>query len=67
MTAGLLLAAGQGNRFGMPKALATHRGAALVTRAADALLDGGCDPVVVVLGARATEARPLVPGRARAG
>lgn len=64
-TAGLLLAAGQGSRFGMPKALATHRGAALVTRAVDVLLDGGCDPVVVVLGARAEEARPLVPGGAR--
>ncbi|MBB3665821.1 nicotine blue oxidoreductase [Prauserella sediminis] len=66
MTAGLLLAAGEGRRFGMPKALAAHRGHALVTRAADALLEGGCDPVVVVLGARADEARPLVPAGARA-
>ncbi|GAA1223356.1 nucleotidyltransferase family protein [Prauserella halophila] len=66
MTAGLLLAAGQGSRFGMPKALAVHRGAALVTRAADVLLEGGCDPVIVVLGARGDEARPLVPAGARA-
>lgn len=66
MTAGLLLAAGRGRRFGMPKALALHHGTALVTRAAGVLLDGGCDPVIVVLGARGEEARPLVPTGARA-
>ena len=51
--AGLLLAAGAGRRYGMPKALVVHDGLLLVERGAAALRDGGCDPVVVVLGAEA--------------
>ncbi|MEU6646470.1 nucleotidyltransferase family protein [Saccharomonospora sp. NPDC046836] len=61
ITAGLLLAAGAGRRFGKPKALAELGGEALVTRAVRILTEGGCDPVVVVLGAGADEARALVP------
>ncbi len=57
--AGLLLAAGGGSRFGMPKALA-HDGEWLLGALA-ALRDGGCDPVRVVLGARADEAMTLLP------
>ncbi|GAA1661296.1 nucleotidyltransferase family protein [Fodinicola feengrottensis] len=53
--AGLLLAAGAGRRFGMPKALVRHRGALLVESAAAVLADGGCSPVIVVLGACAEE------------
>ncbi|MGX7826704.1 nucleotidyltransferase family protein [Actinokineospora sp. 24-640] len=53
--AGLLLAAGAGRRFGMPKALAPHRGALLVDHAVATLADGGCAPVVVVTGAAADE------------
>lgn len=52
-----MLAAGAGTRRGGPKAL-------VVPWLADAthlLLDGGCDHVVVVLGAAAHEARALVP------
>ncbi|PXY27584.1 nucleotidyltransferase family protein [Prauserella muralis] len=60
--AGLLLAAGEGRRFGTPKALVRLDGEALVARAARVLAEGGCEPVVVVLGARAEQARPLVPG-----
>ncbi len=56
---GVLLAAGAGSRYGSPKALA-HGGAWLQT-AVLALRDGGCAQVVVVLGARAAEARTLVP------
>lgn len=53
--AGLLLAAGAGRRMGMPKAL-VHLGAEpLVERGVRLLRDGGCAPVVVVLGARADE------------
>lgn len=63
-TAGLLLAAGQGRRFGGPKALVRLGGEPLVARAVRTLTEGGCDPVVVVLGARAEQARPLVPGGA---
>lgn len=53
--AGLLLAAGAGRRFGMPKALVEHRGSLLVESARRVLADGGCAPVVVVLGAAADE------------
>ncbi len=50
-TAGLVLAAGQGRRFGGPKAPAVVDGERLVDRAVRVLHEGGCDPVVVVLGA----------------
>lgn len=53
--AGLLLAAGAGRRYGMPKALVTDAGRLLVERAMATLVEGGCDPVVVVLGAAADE------------
>jgi CTP:molybdopterin cytidylyltransferase MocA len=55
--AGLLLAAGGGRRYGMPKALVRHGGRLFVERAADVLHEAGCDPVVVVLGASADEVR----------
>jgi nicotine blue oxidoreductase len=55
--AGLLLAAGAGRRFGMPKALVRHRGRLFVEHAAEVLHDGGCAPVVVVLGALAADVR----------
>ena len=49
--AGLLLAAGSGSRFGAPKALVELDGQTLVDRGVALLRDGGCDPVIVVLGA----------------
>jgi CTP:molybdopterin cytidylyltransferase MocA len=52
---GLVLAAGAGRRFGGPKALATLDGELLVDRVARMLTAGGCDEVVVVLGASAEE------------
>lgn len=55
--AGIVLAAGAGRRFGMPKALIDYDGGLLVDRAADVLTAGGCAPVVVVLGARADDVR----------
>lgn len=55
--AGLLLAAGGGRRFGMPKALVRHHGALFVEHAAGVLHAAGCSPVVVVLGAAANEVR----------
>ena len=55
-TTGILLAAGAGTRLGMgPKALLPYRGRPLVEAVADALLDGGCREVVVVLGAGAAD------------
>lgn len=55
--AGLLLAAGAGRRFGTPKALVSLDGKLFVDSAADLLKAAGCDPVVVVLGAKADEVR----------
>jgi CTP:molybdopterin cytidylyltransferase MocA len=55
VSAGLLLAAGEGRRFGGPKQLARIAGRPLIEHALDALR--GLDRVVVVLGARAEEIR----------
>jgi CTP:molybdopterin cytidylyltransferase MocA len=57
--AGVVLAAGAGSRFGMPKVLADHGNWLRV--AVTALFDGGCDEVIVVLGAAVVE----VPAPAR--
>jgi CTP:molybdopterin cytidylyltransferase MocA len=51
--AGLVLAAGEGRRLGQPKALVSLDNELLVDRAIRVARDGGCDPVVVVLGAEA--------------
>ena len=55
MSTGLVLAAGEGKRFGGPKQLARVDGRPLIEHALDAL--GGLDRIVVVLGARADEIR----------
>lgn len=59
-SAGLLLAAGAGSRLGTPKALVEFRGERLVDRGIRALHDGGCRPVVVVLGAASVRVRGAV-------
>jgi CTP:molybdopterin cytidylyltransferase MocA len=62
---GIVLAAGAGTRFGMPKALArSDGGTPWLELACQALIDGGCGEVVVVLGARADEAEGLAPAGA---
>ena len=58
--AGVLLAAGAGSRFGMPKVLAEDGD--WLARAVTALAGGGCDEVIVVLGAAVVD----VPAPARA-
>jgi molybdenum cofactor cytidylyltransferase/nicotine blue oxidoreductase len=59
---GILLAAGAGTRMGTPKALVTDLGGVpWVRSAAEALRAGGCEPVLVVLGAAYEEAKRLVP------
>ncbi len=60
--AALLLAAGAGRRMGTPKALLGDPGGSWLQRGVDALRTGGCDPVLVVLGAAADQARGLVSG-----
>jgi molybdenum cofactor cytidylyltransferase len=73
--AGILLAAGAGRRMGGPKALVVPAGGeGWLHRGVRVLLEAGCDPVVVVLGAsadaaaellRAGFADELAPGRVR--
>ena len=61
-TVGLVLAAGAGSRFGMPKSLVrSSDGTPWIGLACRALADGGCADVVVVLGAMAESAIHLVP------
>ncbi|MEU8173828.1 nucleotidyltransferase family protein [Microbispora hainanensis] len=49
--AGLLLAAGGGSRIGGPKALVEFEGERLADRGVRLLAEGGCRPVLIVLGA----------------
>ncbi len=53
-TAAVVLAAGGGRRYGMPKALVEWEGSLLVERAVRTAREV-CDPVLVVLGARAVD------------
>jgi CTP:molybdopterin cytidylyltransferase MocA len=55
-TAGLVLAAGAGRRFGRPKALIEYDGRCLLDRAVATLRAGGCRQVLAVLGAGAEQA-----------
>ena len=54
IVAAVVLAAGGGRRYGMPKALVEYEGSLLVERAVRTAR-AVCDPVLVVLGARAVE------------
>jgi len=56
--AGVLLAAGEGSRFGKPKALVELGGMTLADRGVALLRTGGADPVLVVTGAVPVE----IPG-----
>ena len=59
--AGLVLAAGAGSRYGMPKALARgDDGIPWLVRTIRTLTDAGCSPVIVVLGAETAEVRALL-------
>jgi nicotine blue oxidoreductase len=49
--AGVLLAAGEGSRFGRPKALVELNGQTLAERGAELLRSGGADPILIVTGA----------------
>ena len=57
--AGLLLAAGSGRRFGKPKALVDTGSGPWLLRALGVL--GGCDEIVVVVGAEADAVAGLLP------
>jgi CTP:molybdopterin cytidylyltransferase MocA len=49
--AGVLLAAGEGSRFGRPKALVELDGQTLAARGVNVLRTGGADPILVITGA----------------
>jgi CTP:molybdopterin cytidylyltransferase MocA len=51
MVAGVLLAAGEGSRFGQPKALVELNGQTLAERGVNLLGAGGAQPILVVTGA----------------
>jgi nicotine blue oxidoreductase len=53
--AGVLLAAGEGSRFGRPKALVELDGQTLAERGVNLLRAGGADPILVVTGAAQVE------------
>src|SRR5271169_4171377 len=53
--AGVLLAAGEGSRFGQPKALVELNGQTLAERGVNLLRAGGADPILVVTGAASIE------------
>ena len=54
----MLLAAGEGSRFGRPKALVELDGQTLAERGVTLLRVGGTDPVLIVTGAAEVELRP---------
>jgi CTP:molybdopterin cytidylyltransferase MocA len=56
--AGVLLAAGEGSRFGQPKALVELDGQTLAERGVTMLRAGGADPVLLVTGAAPVELAP---------
>ena len=56
--AGVLLAAGQGSRFGRPKALVELDGRTLAERGVTMLRAGGADPILVVTGAAQVDLSP---------
>ena len=56
--AGVLLAAGEGSRFGRPKALVELDGQTLAARGIAMLRAGGADPVLIVTGAAQVELGP---------
>ena len=63
-TAAILLAAGESRRMGRPKALLPWKGTTLLAHQIAVLRQGGVDRVVVVLGHRADDLKPIVEGKA---
>jgi molybdenum cofactor cytidylyltransferase len=62
--AALILAAGESARLGRPKQLLPYRGRTLLRHVVECAAAGGCDPVLVVLGARADELLGRLEGTA---
>jgi molybdenum cofactor cytidylyltransferase len=62
MITGIVLAAGSSTRLGHPKQLVQVRGNSLLRHAVECCTEGGCTPVVVVLGASSETIRPELRG-----
>ncbi|MCS7252110.1 MAG: selenium cofactor biosynthesis protein YqeC [Thermoflexus sp.] len=60
--AGIILAAGEGQRFGGPKALADWRGRPMVRHMVALARRAGLDPMIVVVGAQADAVRKALAG-----
>jgi len=58
----ILLAAGESTRMGAVKQLLDFHGKPLLRHAAESALSSGCDPLIVVLGAREAEIRTVLDG-----
>ena len=61
-TVAILLAAGESRRMGQLKALLPWQGTSLLAHQVGALCEAGVDRVIVVLGHRAEELKPIVQG-----
>lgn len=61
-TAGIILAAGEGTRFGAPKQLLDWKGRPLVRQVAETALQSGLDPVIVVTGFHAADVKSVLEG-----
>jgi molybdenum cofactor cytidylyltransferase len=59
-TAGIILAAGEGSRFGQPKQLLDYKGQPFVRRVAMTALASGLSPVVLVTGAHLKDVQAVV-------
>ena len=64
MIAAVILAAGASRRMGQPKQLLLVDGEPMLARVVDAVVTAGLDQVIVVLGASAEQAQPLLAGKA---
>jgi molybdenum cofactor cytidylyltransferase len=62
-TVAILLAAGESRRMGQLKALLPWQGTSLLAHQIKVLCESGVDHVIVVLGHRAEELRPIVEGQ----
>jgi molybdenum cofactor cytidylyltransferase len=58
----VILAAGASTRLGQPKQLLTYKGRSLLAHACESALASLCDPVIVVLGARAAQIKAELAG-----
>ena len=66
LTQAILLAAGESSRMGTPKTMLDWFGMPLISYQISALLNGGCDSVVVVTGASASLMQPILDDTASA-